>query len=79
MITPQQNAMVMDNLDIQYFINDYDEDAEFNLQTLKEKTRALIECDRQLQQFEEHNRNMASTHRRDSIFLKILKLRGTRK
>lgn len=79
MITPQQNAMVIDNLDIQYFIDGYDEAAKFNIQTLKEKTRALIECDRQLQQFEEHNWNMASTHRRDSIFLKVLKLWGTRK
>lgn len=79
MITPQQNALTVDDLDIQYFIDDYDEDAKFNCQTLKEKTRALIKCDRQLQQFEEHNWNMASTRRRDSIFLKILKLWGTRK
>lgn len=79
MITPLQNAEAMDELDIWYFINDYDEDAKFNIQTLKEKTKALIKCDRRLQQFEEHNWNMASTHRRNSIHLKILKMWGTKK
>lgn len=79
MITPQQNAIAMDDLDIQYFITDYHDNPKFNLQTLEEKARALIKCDRQLQQFEEHNWNMASTRRRDSIHLKLLKLWGTKK
>ena len=79
MITPAQNAMVMDALDVQYFIHGYHDNAQINCQTLTEKTIALIKCDRQLQQFEQHNWNMASLHRRDSIFLKLLKLWGTRK
>lgn len=79
MITPAQNAMVMDDLDVQYFIHDYHDNAQINCQTLVEKTSALIRCDRKLQQFEQHNWNMASTRRRDSIFLKLLKLWGTRK
>ena len=79
MITPDQNAMVMDDLDVQYFIHGYDDNAQINCQTLAEKTNALIRCDRKLQQFEQHNWNMSSTHRRDSIHLKLLKLWGTRK
>lgn len=79
MITPQQNAKAVDDLDIQYFIHCYHDNPEINCQTLAEKTSALIRCDRQLQQFEQHNWDVASTYRRDSIFLKLLKLWGTKK
>lgn len=79
MITPKQNAVVMDDLDIRYFVNRHSDDTENNCQTVAEQAAALIKCDRQLAQFEQHNWDMASTHRRDSIFLKIIKLWGTRK
>lgn len=78
MITPEQNAVAMEDLDIQYFIHCYSDNPTINAQTLAEKTSALIKCDRQLQQFEQHNWDVASTHRRDSIFLKLLKLWGTK-
>lgn len=37
MITPDQNAMVMDDLDVQYFIHGYHDNAQINCQTLAEK------------------------------------------
>lgn len=79
MITPEQNAIVMDKLDVRYFINGYHNNHEINCQTLKEKTNALIKCDRQLHQFEQHNWDRKSTYRRYSIFLKLIKLWETKK
>ena len=79
MITPQQNAAAMDDLDAWYFINGHDERRDVNCQTVAEQARALIKCDRQLAQFEQYNWDMASTHRRDAIWLKIMNLWGTRK
>ena len=76
MITPQQNAAAMDDLDTWYFINGHDERRDINCQTVEEQTRALIKCDRQLAQFEQHNRDMASAQRRDSIHLKVKSLWG---
>lgn len=79
MITPKQNAVAMDDLDCRYFVNGHSEDSRINCQTVAEQTIALIKCDKQLAQSEQHNWNMASAWRRDSIFLKIKKLWGTRK
>lgn len=76
MITPQQNAAAMDVLDTWYFINDHDVRREYNCQTVAEQTIALIKCDRQLAQFEQHNRDKACAKRRDSIHQKIKTLWG---
>lgn len=78
MITPEQNAVAMDELDVQYFVRDLYINP-ISHSDLLHKTVALIKCDRQLNAFEEHNRKMASIQRRDSIFLKMVKLWGTRK
>lgn len=76
MITPQQNAVAMDALDTWYFINDHNERREYNFQTVREQTIALIKCDRALAQFEKDNRDIASAQRRDSIHQKIKTLWG---
>lgn len=79
MITPQQNEAAMDLLDSLYFDNWYSECEWMNTQTLKEKTQALIKCDRYLQRAEEDNITLASRARRVSIFNKMLALWGGRK
>lgn len=78
MITPKQNAVAMMDLDAAYFHKDLN-CLPISHSDLKYKTKALISCDRELAQYEQHNWNMASTWRRDSIFLKIKELWGTRK
>lgn len=66
MITPQQNEAAMDLLDSLYFDNWYSECEWMNMQTLKEKTQALIKCDRYLLRAEEDNMTLASRARRSS-------------
>lgn len=79
MITPQQNEAAMNLLESLYFDNCYSEREWMNLQTLKEKTKALIEVDQFLLDMERANRNMASRTRRASIFNKMVALWGGRK
>lgn len=79
MILPVDNEIAMNVLDTEYFYNHYSETEWMNTQTLKEKTRALIKCDRYLQRAEEDNIMLASRARRASIFNKMLALWGGRK
>lgn len=79
MITPQQNEAAMDLLDSLYFDNWYSECEWMNMQTLKEKTKALITVDQFLAETERMNYDMASRARRVSIFNKMLALGGGRK
>ena len=55
MITPQQNEAAMDLLDSLYFDNWYSECEWMNMQTLKEKTKALITVDQFLAETERMN------------------------
>lgn len=79
MITPQQNEAATDLLDSLYFDNWYSECEWMNMQTLKEKTEALVLTDRLFDGYEEANRMLASRARRASIFNKMVALWGGRK
>ena len=79
MILPVDNEIATNVLDTEYFYNHYSETEWMNTQTLKEKTQALIKCDRYLQRAEEDNITLASRARRVSIFNKMLALWGGRK
>lgn len=74
MILPVDNEIAMNVLDTEYFYNHYSETEWMNTQTLKEKTRALIKCDRYLQRAEEDNMTLASRARRESILQKMITL-----
>lgn len=79
MITAKQNAKAHDFLNNLYFDNYYSECDYMNMQTLKEKTKALILTDRLLDGYEAANSMLASRARRASIFNKMVALWGGRK
>ena len=74
MILPVDNEIAMNVLDTEYFNNHYSETEWMNMQTLKEKTQALIKCDRYLLRTEEDNVALASRARRASILQKMITL-----